>query len=272
MTISGTLKDPGFSATFKVTDGGIRAFAFQSLEGSGRWTGDGISGDVRLDQRPGTWLTARGSVPMDLFSSAGSAKPVDVAVRSSAIDLGLIEGVTTAVRNVVGTLELNVTVKGQANDPRFDGFLDVKGASFEVPSTGIRYQNGTAHLAFVPEAVTVEQFRLEDSKGNPLELTGTGRHPRSEPRRPRIRIERDAVRSPAQRTGGSRPERRRDDHGHARRARDWRRSRDSSRVARRRCTVAARPTSLRCCSNDHRGDSYRLAAAGSLASRHCGTT
>ena len=173
VTISGTLKDPGVSATFKITDGGVRAFAFQSLQGSGRWAGDGISGDLRLDQRPGTWLTARGSVPMDLFSSAGSTKSVDVAVRSSSIDLALIEGVTTAVRNVTGTLELDVTVKGQADDPRFDGFVDVKGATFEVPATGVRYQNGTAHLAFVPQAVTVEQFRLEDSKGNPVELSGT---------------------------------------------------------------------------------------------------
>jgi translocation and assembly module TamB len=77
------------------------------------------------------------------------------------------------VRNVAGTLEVDVTVKGQADDPRFDGFLDIKGASFEVPATGIRYRNGTAHVAFVPQAVTIEQFRLEDSKGNPVELTGT---------------------------------------------------------------------------------------------------
>ncbi len=171
--IDGTLVDPGFSAEFKVADGGIRAFAFQSLAGAGRWTGDGITGEVRVDQRPGVWLTARGWAPMDLFSSAGSSKPVDLAVRSSAIDLALIEGVTTAVRNVSGTLELDVTVKGQADDPRVDGYLDVKGAAFEVPATGIRYQNGTAHIAFVPQAVTIEQFRLEDSKGNPMELTGT---------------------------------------------------------------------------------------------------
>ena len=173
VTISGTLSDPGFSADFKITDGGVRAFSFQSLSGTGRWDSGAIAGDVRLDQRPGIWLTARGSVPMDLFSSTGSTKPVDLAVRSSAIDLGLIEGVTTAVRNVVGTIELDVTVKGQAADPRFDGFLDIKGASFEVPATGIRYRNGTAHVAFVPQAVTIEQFRLEDSKGNPVELTGT---------------------------------------------------------------------------------------------------
>ena len=173
VTIAGTLKDPGISATFRIAEGGVRKFSFQSLEGSGRWTGDGIVGDVRLDQRPGVWLTARGSVPMDLFSSRSSKKPVDIAVRSSTIDLGLIEGLTTAVRNVVGTLEVDVTVTGQADDPRFAGFLDVKTASFEVPATGSRYRNGTVHLAFVPEAVEVEQFRLEDSKGNPMELTGT---------------------------------------------------------------------------------------------------
>ena len=83
MTIAGSLKDPGVSATFRVTDGGVRRFSFQSLEGSGHWTGDGIAGDVRLDQRPGVWLTARGTVPMDLFSKASSAKPVDLAIRSS---------------------------------------------------------------------------------------------------------------------------------------------------------------------------------------------
>ena len=126
-----------------------------------------------MDQRPGVWLTARGSVPMDLFSSAGSKKPVDLAIRSSSIDLGLIEGVTTAVRNVTGTLELNVTVKGQADDPAVDGFLDVKSASFEVPATGVKYRNAVAHVVFAPQLVTIQEFRLEDSKGNPVELSGT---------------------------------------------------------------------------------------------------
>ncbi len=173
VTIDGTVSDPGFKGDVRIVNGGIRAFAFESLTGSGRWTGDGIAGEIRVDQRPGVWLTARGSVPMDLFSSAGSKKPVDLAIRSSSIDLGLIEGVTSAVRNVTGTLELNVTVKGQADDPSVDGFLDVKGASFEVPATGVRYRNAVAHIAFAPQLVTIQQFRLEDSKGNPVELTGT---------------------------------------------------------------------------------------------------
>jgi autotransporter translocation and assembly factor TamB len=173
VTLSGTVKNPGVSATLKIVDGGVRAFTFQSIEGSGRWTGDGIAGEVRLDQRPGVWLTARGTVPMDLFARTSSNKPVDLAIRSSTIDLGLVEGLTTTVRNVVGSLDLDVTVAGRADDPIFNGFVDVKNASFEVPATGIRYRNGTAHLSFLPEAVTVEQFHLEDSRGNPVELTGT---------------------------------------------------------------------------------------------------
>lgn len=172
-TISGTLSDPGVSAEFKVIDGGVRAFAFQSLVGNGTLTGDSVAGDLRLDQRPGIWLTAHGSVPLDLFSHAGSKKPIDLALRSSSIDLGVIEGLTSEIRNVVGTLQVDVTVKGQADEPQFDGFVDVSGASFDVAATGIRYRNGTAHVALAPVAITLERFRLEDSKGDPLEVTGT---------------------------------------------------------------------------------------------------
>jgi autotransporter translocation and assembly factor TamB len=172
-TISGTLSRPDIAADFKVVNGGVRAFAFESLAGTGTVSGDSIAGEVRLDQRPGVWLTARGSVPMDLFSSSGSRKPVDLALRSSSIDLGVLEGLTSEIRNVVGTLQLDVTAKGPADEPRFDGFVDVTGASFDVAATGIRYRNGDMHLALAPDALRLERFRLEDSKGNPLEVTGT---------------------------------------------------------------------------------------------------
>ena len=173
VTLTGTLARPEIAADFKVTDGGVRAFAFQSLAGRGTLNEGSIVGDVRLDQRPGVWLTARGTVPMDLFSRTGSKKAVDLAIRSSSIDLGVVEGLTSELRNVVGTLELDLTAKGPADEPRFDGFVDVKGASFDAVATGIRYRNGDMHLTLAPEAITVERFRLEDSKGNPLQVTGT---------------------------------------------------------------------------------------------------
>ncbi|HTH03184.1 MAG TPA: translocation/assembly module TamB domain-containing protein [Vicinamibacterales bacterium] len=173
VTIGGTVSDPTIAANGRIDEGGVREFTFQSITASGRWTGESITGDVRIDQSPGVWLTASGSVPVDLFSSTASSKAVDVAIRSSTIQLALLEGLTTSVRNVVGTAEIDLKVKGQANDPQFDGFLNLQGTSFEVPATGIRYRNGTAHVTFVPDAVKIESFHLEDSKGNPIDLTGT---------------------------------------------------------------------------------------------------
>ena len=173
VTISGTLSDPGISADVAITNGSVREFTFQSLTGKGRWNGDVITGDVRLDQGPGLWLTARGSVPIDLFSGSASTKPVDVAIRSSTVDLALLEGLTTAVRSVTGTIEIDVSVKGRADDPVLNGFTNLQNVAFEVPATGARYGKGTAHVTFVPQAINIERFHLEDSKGNPLELTGT---------------------------------------------------------------------------------------------------
>jgi autotransporter translocation and assembly factor TamB len=173
ITIGGTVPDPSISAEGRIDEGGVRQFTFQSITGSARWTGASITGDLRLDQSPGVWLTARGSVPIDLFSETASKKPVDIEVRSSTIQLALLEGLTTGVRNLVGTAALDVRVKGLANDPSFDGFIDLQGASFEVPATGVRYRNGAAHITFVPEAVKIDSFHLEDSKGNPIDLTGT---------------------------------------------------------------------------------------------------
>jgi autotransporter translocation and assembly factor TamB len=120
---------------------------------------------VRLDQGPGVWFTASGSVPIDLFSKTASTKLVDVAIRSSTIDLALLEGLTTAVRNVTGTVQLDMTVKGQADNPVMDGFADLQKAAFDVPSTGGRYRNGAARITFAPQAINIDNFHLEDSKG-----------------------------------------------------------------------------------------------------------
>ena len=67
-----------------------------------------FSVDLRLDQGPGTWITAKGTMPLALFKRDLPEQPIDVAVRSSTINLGLIEGVTEVIHGVSGTIQLNV--------------------------------------------------------------------------------------------------------------------------------------------------------------------
>src|SRR5439155_906307 len=77
--------------------------------------------DVRLEQSPGIWLTAAGSLPMGLFDASLPEAPMDVDIKSSSIDLGLVEGVTNVVQKVSGRLELNVKAIGTSRDPHFAG-------------------------------------------------------------------------------------------------------------------------------------------------------
>ena len=51
--------------------------------------------DLRLDQAPGVWITAVGKVPLGAVQRRQlPEQPIDVAIKSSTISLGLIEGVT----------------------------------------------------------------------------------------------------------------------------------------------------------------------------------
>ena len=133
-------------------------------------TSTGICGSIRPT---GRWLTIRGAVPGNLFSRTGPARPVDLRVQSSPIDLAVVQGFTSAVSNVTGLLQLDVAVTGVSQDPRFSGFVQLSDAAFRVASTGASYRNGNARISLAPAQITLEAFRVEDDKGDPLELSGS---------------------------------------------------------------------------------------------------
>ena len=98
---------------------------------------------------------------------------MDVTLTSSSVGLGLIEALTAAVREVSGTMRLNVRAIGTARDPRFTGTVGIQGAAFLVAATGVRYRNGAAAFQLAPDRVTVETLRVEDTRGRALTLVGS---------------------------------------------------------------------------------------------------
>jgi translocation and assembly module TamB len=172
-TVSGSVAHPEVDAALTITAGGFREFTFDTLAVNGGWSGGDIHGDLRLDQAAGRWLTIRGAVPGNLFSRTGPARPVDLRVQSSPIDLAVVQGFTSAVSNVTGLLQLDVAVTGVSQDPQFSGFVQLSDAAFRVASTGASYRNGNARISLAPDQITLEAFRVEDDKGDPLELSGS---------------------------------------------------------------------------------------------------
>src|SRR3954470_9648994 len=112
-----------------------------SLAGPVDYQARGITLDARLDQSPMNWLEAKGYVPVAAFKSPSAlanrnhaAAPkedsFDLHVNSTAIDLGLVQGLTPALTNVSGTAQATIDITGAASDPHPNGVVVVENAAF----------------------------------------------------------------------------------------------------------------------------------------------
>jgi translocation and assembly module TamB len=171
--VRGTRAEPIVTGTLTISSGRIERVTYEKLAGRVDYSQGVFDLDVRLDQSPGTSLTARGKLPLAVFDSSLPERPIDVDIRSSPVDLGLLAGITDVVSRATGQIQINVRAVGTSRDPHFDGTVDIANAGFLVADTGVQYKNGRAAFRFAVDQVAVESFHLEDERGQPLELRGS---------------------------------------------------------------------------------------------------
>ena len=184
-TVSGVKDKPQVKADFQVTQGGFRNFHYESFNGTVDYAGSGLTVDTRLQQNATTYLTAKGYVPVAVFSAASSESRaaahgvetatedrIDLHVESTPIDLGLVQGFTNVVTNVKGTLQAKVDITGSAADPHPNGTIAVANASFSVPQTGVNYANLQGRIDLLPDKVHIDNIAVLDNHQNALSITG----------------------------------------------------------------------------------------------------
>ena len=178
-TISGTAKAPVVDGHLEVVNGAFQSYKYQSLTADLDYTGDRIGVDATLQQSPTEAITAKGSVPMTLFKPGTgehvdeSAKDtVDLRVKSTALNLGIVQGFTTQVTDVSGTLEADVHVTGSGQDPHLQGFVDIKNGTFSVPTGGVSYSGLNTRIDLEPDKVRLQKFAILDEHGQPLNVSG----------------------------------------------------------------------------------------------------
>ena len=183
-TISGTEAAPHVGAQFDVEQGGFRQFRYDSLKGTVDYAGRGVRLDARLQENPTTWMEAKGYVPVAALSRA-SASPsrshvehaspedsFDLHLDSSPIDLGLVQGFTTALTNVSGTVQARVDVTGAAADPHPTGLITVQNGAFNIPATGVNYTNLDGRIDLQQDRVHVGAISVLDNHENALNISG----------------------------------------------------------------------------------------------------
>ena len=159
----------------------------ETLGGTVSYEGAGLTLDTRLQQNPTQWITAKGYLPASLFSSAKTEAPasdalhiepatpadrVDLTVESSPLDLGLVQGFTTALTDVRGTLEAHVRVTGSGQDPHPSGNLQIANGGMTVVPTGVTYSNIAGKIDLQPDRVHIDQLTVLDNHQSSLSVTG----------------------------------------------------------------------------------------------------
>jgi len=177
-TVTGTRARPQVQSDFTIVNGGVQGITYDRLGGKAGYGDDRVTLDVTLREHSGAELTARGTLPTALFAdpatvpaSAANA-PVDLAVTSTPISLGLVQGLTQAVTQVEGTAQIDMRVTGTARDPLFSGTVNVDSGALVVSATGAHYAGMIARLRFEPSQMVIDQLRVLDNNNDPLDATG----------------------------------------------------------------------------------------------------
>jgi autotransporter translocation and assembly factor TamB len=184
-TISGTKEAPEVNAEFTIEQGGFRQFRYDTFGGTVTYSGQGLTVDAKLQQNPSTWLTAKGYLPLALFKP-GTAESraaahgaevnredqIDFHIDSSPIDAGLVQGFTTALSDVTGTLQAKIDVSGSAADPHAEGAITIDNVRFTVVPTNVNYTNLSGRIELQPDSVHIDGITILDNHQNPLNISG----------------------------------------------------------------------------------------------------
>jgi autotransporter translocation and assembly factor TamB len=179
-TISGSTAAPDVKGSLEITNGGFQSYRYESLSANADFTGTRLGLDATLRQSATELITAKGSVPTSLFKASPSGEHVeptpgdaiDLQVKTTAINLAIVQGFTNQVTNVAGTLEADVHVTGSGEDPHAQGFVDIKDGAFGIARAGETFTGLATRIELTPEAVQVREFQLLDRHGEQLRVAG----------------------------------------------------------------------------------------------------
>jgi autotransporter translocation and assembly factor TamB len=180
--IAGSTNAPQVSGHAAVANGGFQQFKYESLVADTTYSGGRIGIDARLVQVPGTELTVKGSLPVSALqatppgagghSEAEAGDAIDLTIKSTRVDLGIVQGFTTALTNVTGTMEADVRVTGSGHDPHLQGYIDFQNGAFAVSQGGVTFSGLTTRLELEADRVHIPAFEIKDQHGKSLRIQG----------------------------------------------------------------------------------------------------
>ena len=178
-TITGTASQPIVDGHVEVRSGAFQNYKYESLVADVDYSGRKITLDATLRQSADVSITAKGIVPTSIFErskgdhvAATADDAIDLRIQSASLNLAAIQGFTTAVTNVGGTLQADVRVEGSGRDPHLTGFIEIRDGAFAVPRFGTSYGGLDTRIDLEPDLVRIRRFEILDENGEQLAVSG----------------------------------------------------------------------------------------------------
>ncbi len=175
-TLNGTLVAPRIAGTVGVTNASYAGAAVPDVRAKLDYAATSLKATVEAAERGGrTFLTATGTVPVNLSSTATGPRlpdtaPITADVVADSLPIDLIPKFTDAVADVRGHAALKAKVSGSLSDLRVDGGLTVADARARLVSTGVTLSRMNGNVRFRRDSVFVDS--LVAYSGGPIRIRG----------------------------------------------------------------------------------------------------
>ncbi|HEX6630417.1 MAG TPA: translocation/assembly module TamB domain-containing protein, partial [Gemmatimonadaceae bacterium] len=137
-----------------------------------------LRAELALARGDTTLLRAQATLPLDLALLPRRQRvldePIDGDIRSEQVDLGVLEGFTTAVRNASGTFSLNLDLDGTLRRPTLQGRLQVVDGTLTLPQAGITLRRAEADVAFLGDSLAIRRLAAASGRERGAALTLAG--------------------------------------------------------------------------------------------------
>ena len=176
--VGGTAERPTLRGSMTLDGGKFGDFNAPFLQGVVDYADRRLETDLLLWRTGKKVLDVGATLPLDLALRGAQKRQVDgplsVHARGDSVDLGILEALTPAVRQVSGMFSTNVNVTGTWEAPRLAGAVEFHDGAMSLPGLGVRYQGMQGRARFQGDSLVLDNVALKGGSGT-LGITGSVR-------------------------------------------------------------------------------------------------
>lgn len=180
--LAGTAAAPTLEGAMAVEGLRIEEAKLPLVQGAVHYARRRLGADLRLWRTGEPVLAVEADLPISLaWRDVGDrlppGEPLRFRAKGDSVDLAILEAVSNTVREVQGTLAVDVRADGTWDAPRLSGFATVRDGRMTVRPVGVTYTNMRGRLELDGDSLALRGVRLEGSEAGRLDASGVVRFP-----------------------------------------------------------------------------------------------